>query len=442
MAAAGRRADAWTNRLLMSKTSAQRVFRNFGVVLRGRGIAAVFNLPALALMAHVLSPVEFGLVVLLHTYVLTIRGLLNFRTFEAIVKYGVPLHASGDNDSLRRLLRVTTSVDVSSSIVATLVGIGAASVTGVFLHWDEQMVATATVYSLIMLSSATGTPNGALRLYDRFDILGAWYTISPATRLVGVVIAWYFDAGMLVFIGIWAIAFVGENIWIYLRGHREIHRHMSESIWRGFRLRELRETTHEFRHFLGVIYWQTNIDLLPKHLAVLLAGNLLGPAGAGMFRLANDFSTVLSKPGLMLREVLFPDLSRMLHNREAGFHELGVKAVQIAGATGLLLVGLSIPLGAPILGIIGADYRPAAPLLTMMLLAASFELAGSPLRAAAYALGGAGGVLRIYALSAVVYLGLFYVFTLPLGLIGPGIAASIGGALTLARLLLLVRSFK
>src|SRR6056300_341315 len=98
----------------MPKTNAQRVIRNFGVVLRGRGIAAVFNMIALALMANALSPVEFGLVVLLHTYVLAIRGFLNFRTFEAIVKYGVPLHSSGDNDALRKLLRVTTSVDVMS----------------------------------------------------------------------------------------------------------------------------------------------------------------------------------------------------------------------------------------------------------------------------------------------------------------------------------------
>ena len=425
----------------MSKTNAQRVFKNFGVVLRGRGIAAAFNVVALALMANALSPVEFGLVVLLHTYVLAIRGFLNFRTFEAIVKYGVPLHASGDNDGLRKLLRITTSIDVMASIVATALGIAAASITGKFVHWDTQMVTIAAIYSLTLLTTATGTPNGILRLYDRFDVLGIWYTISPGIRFFGVVFAWFFDAEMLVFIGVWAAAFVFENIWIYLRGHREVHQHMSESIWRGFHSRELRETTSEFRHFMGVIYWQTNVDLLPKHLAVLLAGSLLGPAGAGMFRLANDFSTVLSKPGLMLREVLFPDLSRMLHNKEAGFHELGYRAVRIAGAAGLLMVLLSIPLGAPILGIIGQDYTPAAPLMTLMLLAATFELAGSPLRAAAYALGGAGTVLRIYALSSFVYLSLFYVLTPPIGLIGPGVAASIGGALTLGRLLFLVRKY-
>jgi len=426
----------------MSKTNSQRIFKNFGVVLRGRGIAAVCNTVALALMANALSPVEFGLVVLLHTYVLAIRGFLNFRTFEAIVKYGVPLHESGDNDGLRKLLRITTSVDVMSSIVATLLGVFAASMTGKFVHWDAQMVTIAGFYSLTMLTTATGTPNGVLRIYDRFDVLGTWYTISPAIRLFGVIIAWFYDAKMLVFVGIWAAAFVFENCWIYLRGHREVHQNMSESIWRGFHPRELRETSPEFRHFLGVVYWQTNVDMLPKHLAVLLAGGLLGPAGAGMFRLANDFSTILSKPGLMLREVLFPDLSRMLHNKEAGFYELGLRAVKIAGATGLLLVVLSIPLGAPILGIIGSDYTSAAPLLTLMLLAATFELAGSPLRAAAYALGGANTVLRIYALSSLVYLGLFYFLTLPLGLVGPGIAACIGGALTLVRLLFLVRKFR
>jgi O-antigen/teichoic acid export membrane protein len=77
-----------------------------------------------------------------------------------------------------------------------------------------------------------------------------------------------------------------------------------------------------------------------------------------------------------------------------------------------------------------------------MLLAATFELAGSPLRATAYALGSAGTILRIYALSAFVYLSLFYVFTPPLGLVGPGIAACIGAALTLARMLFLVRKFQ
>lgn len=420
-----------------------RVLKNFGVVLRGRGIAAVFTLVATALMANALPAAEFGLVILLHTYVLAVRGILNFRTYEAIVRYGVPLHENGENESLKGLFRTTTLIDMTSGIAATLMGVFAASIAAGFLHWDEQMTSLASLYSLVMLTTITNTPNGILRIYDRFDALSVFYTVGPAIRVTGVAIAWTMDADMYVFVAIWATAFVLENCWLFVRGHLELNRHLDGSIWKGIswrggRWREICKTSPGFRHFVAVVYWQTNIDLLPKHLSVLLAGSLLGPAAAGMFRLARDFSSILSKPAMMLREVLFPDLTRILHTEAGGFHELGFRAVKVAGAAGLLLVLISIPAAEPILRIIGPEYTGAASLLTLMLLAATFELAGSPLRAAAYAMGKVAHILRIHLLSVLIYLGLFYLLTPVMGLPGPGIAAVIGSLLALLLMLRLV----
>ena len=423
---------------LMGKSASKRVLKNFGVVLRGQGIAAVLNVLATALMAHALRATEFGLVILLHTYVLAIRGILNFRTYEAIVKFGVPLHENGENEGLKILFRTTTLIDLTSAIVATLLGIFAASFAGGFLHWDAQMVSFASLYSLVMLTTVSNTPNGILRLYDRFDALSIFYTVGPAIRTTGVVFAWAADADMYVYIGIWATAFVLENAWLFVRGHLEFKKHFSSHLWQGGNWQEIRKTRREFRHFIAVIYWQTNIDLLPKHLSVLLAGNLLGPAAAGMFRLARDFSTLLTKPAMMLREVLFPDLTRILHTEATGFHELGFRAVKVAGAVGLLLVVLSIPTAGPLLGIIGPEYTEAASLLTLMLLAATFELASAPLRATAYAMSKVAQVLRIHLLSVLIYLGLFYLLTPVMGLPGPGVAAIAGSLLTLLLMLKLV----
>jgi O-antigen/teichoic acid export membrane protein len=263
--------------------------------------------------------------------------------------------------------------------------------------------------------------------------------VGPAIRFTGVVIASTMGADMYVFIAIWAAAFVLENTWLFIRGHLEFKKHFNSHIWQGGNWQEIRKTSREFRHFIAVVYWQTNIDLLPKHIAVLLAGGLLGPAAAGMFRLARDFSAILTKPALMLREVLFPDLSRILHSGAEGFYELGFRAVKVAGGGGLILVLLSIPAAGPILGIIGPEYTQAAPLLTLMLLAATFELAVAPLRAAAYAMGRVWQTLRIHLLSVLVYLGLFYVLTPLMGLPGPGVAASIGTLLTLLLMLRLLR---
>lgn len=63
---------------------AHRVVTNLARVLRGRGIAGVCSVMATGLMANALPVEQFGLVILLHTYIMAVRGFVNFRTFEAI----------------------------------------------------------------------------------------------------------------------------------------------------------------------------------------------------------------------------------------------------------------------------------------------------------------------------------------------------------------------
>ena len=75
----------------------------------------------------------------------------------------------------------------------------------------------------------------------------------------------------------------------------------------------------------------------------------------------------------------------------------------------------------------------------LMLLAATFELAGAPLRAAAYAMGKVTQILRIHLLSMLIYFGLCYFLTPSLGLQGPGVAACVGTLLTLVLMLTVVK---
>jgi len=417
----------------------KRVLKNFGVVLRGRGIGAVFSVAATGLMANALSATEFGLVILLHTYIMVIRGVLNFRTFETIVRFGIPLGEAGDDSGLRSLLRSTMMIDMSAAVLAAILGIAAAPLAGHYLQWDSDMVARATWYSLIMLATANGTPDGILRIYNRFDALGTQSIVGPALRFLMISIAWWQDAPMPVFIVAWGSAFAAGHIYMTLRGLKELKAHMDTSLWSGFRWMEIRDRQREFWKFIGVVYWQTSIDLLPKHVSTLLAGALLGPAPAGLFRLAREFSAVLAQPAVLLREVLFPDLTRSFHARDEGFQTVPWKTAFIAGTVGLLFVLLSLFIGRPVLGFVGEDYVAAAPLLSLMLLAATFELAGASLRAAVYAMGKAASILRIHVIGITTYTVMFFVLTPVTGLIGPGLAAIISSLLVLTLTALLIK---
>ncbi|MBT8058217.1 MAG: hypothetical protein KJO33_01400 [Gammaproteobacteria bacterium] len=420
----------------------KRVLRNFGVVLRGKGIAAVFGAGAVALMANALSAREFGLVVLVHTYVMVVRGLLNFRTFEAVVRFGIPFWQNGETDRLRGLLRSTLVVDLVSALAALLIAMAAAPLASRMLQWEPGMASWAVIYSLVVLATANGTPNGVLRLYDRFDALSVQYMVGPALRFFGVLAAWLVDAPMIAFLAVWGLSFAAGHVYLFARGILELRAHTEIRLWRGFRWRELRNPGDDFWKFIGVVYWQTNIDLLPKHVSTLLAGSLLGPAAAGLFRLAREFSTVLSQPATMLREVLFPDLTRSWHAEDSGFHSVALRTALIAGSFGLAFAALSVFIGPPVLGVIGAEYVEAAPLLSLLLVAGSLDLASASLRAAAYAMGRASSILRIHVLGISCYVAAFFLLTPQLGLPGPGYAAITGSLLALvltARLIARVR---
>jgi O-antigen/teichoic acid export membrane protein len=409
----------------------KRVLKNFGVVLRGRGIAAVFSLAATGLMANALSAREFGLIILLHTYVLVVRGALNFRTFEAVVRFGIPLAESKAQNQLFSLLRSTALIDIAAALAALVIGMIAAPLAGHYLQWEGGMANWAIVYCMVILATANGTPNGILRIYNRFDALGVQFTVGPALRFILVVAAWLMDASMFAFLIAWGSAFAVGHVYMTLRGLLELRRQTGHGLWPGFRWGEVRDRDSEFWKFIGVVYWQTNIDLLPKHVSTLLAGGLLGPAAAGLFRLAREFSTVLTQPAVMLREVLFPDLTRSYHADGADFGKVPFRTALIAGTVGLAFAALSLVFGPALLGLIGDEYVVAAPLLSLLLLAASFDLSSASLRAAAYAMGKASTVLRIHILGITTYVAAFFALTPALGLAGPGYAAILGSLLAL-----------
>ena len=93
----------------------RRIGRNFGKLLRGRGVAAVLELLTVALLARSLTPAYFGHVVLIQTYVQMVKGLFNFRLFETVVRFGIPLFEANKHSSLKKLLRLTLVIDIATS---------------------------------------------------------------------------------------------------------------------------------------------------------------------------------------------------------------------------------------------------------------------------------------------------------------------------------------
>ncbi len=420
-----------------------RVLGNFWILIRGRGAAAIMAFGATALMARALGPVEFGLVILMHTYVLLIRALLDFGTADAIVRFGVPAQDASDNQTLAKLIKVCCRIDKQASIVAALLALFVAPLAGPAIGMDPKHVMLLMAYSTILLTPGAGSASGLLRLNDRFDIGGRQMTIAPTIRFFGVLIAWGLAAPLEIFLAVWGIAYVAENVYILWQAKHKYRKQINQSLEEDSLKSASLNDFDGLRHFIWVTYWQSNIDLLPKHFTTLLVGHLLGPAEAGLLRLAREIASALSRPALLIRQVVFTDLTRAWNEGSPAFEVVAYRTAIIGGALGMVFVVLSYFFGEYLLThLLGTEFIAAKDVLTLMLLAATLDLATSPLLSGLYAMGHAIKTLRITMVSTALYLVMFVLLTRQFGLIGAGLAASAGAALTLAGMIMLMRSNK
>jgi O-antigen/teichoic acid export membrane protein len=407
-----------------TKPPLRRIAGNFGKLLSGRSAAAVLELTTIAVLTRSLSTTDFGQLVLIQTYVLVVRGLFNFRLAETVVRFGVSALEANKERSFRRLLRAALAVEVAASGCSLVVAILALPLAAKFFDWPQDLVFATLIYSSVLLTSARGTPKGILRVFDRFDVLGAQIVVSPVLRLFGVLIAAMLDAKVLLFITVLTIATFAGNVYLIVRGWIEFRRRVGGRIVRGPSLKGWREDYPDLRSFISIVYAQTNVDKLPKEASTLLAGSLLGPAGAGMIRVAREGTKILSKPGNLLQQALFPDLVRLWSRGTIGFRSVLLRIVLITGLIGFVVITASIFGGRLLLtSLLGPDYSVAAPLMSLFLLSATLELVVNMLRAGGYAMGLAGKILWLHAISAALYLAGFVILTPYVGLIGPGIAA-------------------
>ena len=418
----------------------RRVLANFWILIRGRGAAAIMAFVATALMARTLGPAEFGMVILIHTYAMFIRALLDFDSVDAVVRYGVPAHDESDSHTLGRLIRVCRRIDWQSSIAATLIALIVAPFAGPSMGMDSHHVMLLMAYSVVLLTTGVGTAAGILRLYNRFDILGRQMTIAPTIRFIGAIFAWWLSASIQVFVAIWAIAYATEHLYMLWQAKLKYNTHIKEAL-AGVSIKDAKLSDFNgLHHFLWVTYWQSNLDILPKHITTMLVGYLLGPAEAGLLRLARELSSMLSKPAILIRQVIFVDLTRNWNQGNQAFDVIAYRTALLGGALGLLFVMASYFFGEHLLGtLLGQQFVAAKSILTFMLLAATLDLVASPLRSAIYAMGYAAKAMRLYVVSTSIYLILFVVLTAKMGLIGAGLAASVAAAVPLIGMLMLIR---
>lgn len=414
----------------------RRVFANFRLLFSGRLVAVLLNLGAVATLARALDLAEFGTVVLVHVYALTVRGLVNVKPSLTIVRWGVPLLEGGETEKLHRLLELTRRIDRCIALGATTLAASLAPVAGMLLDWDASTVGYCMLFSGALLFSGIGSARGYLQATNRFDLLAQQMAVGPAIRFAGALAASFASPRIETFLAIWGFSLATEYLFLIWQGRRKVREAGLRISWFGggsF------AAFPGLPHFLSVTYVQALLELVPNRLATLMVGATLGAESAGLFKAARDCSTVLTRPAILLSQAVFPDLTRLWHQDYGKFRRLIARVCLIAGSIGLGLTAVSLLVGDWLLGtLFGPAFPAAAVLLVWLIFGAAFDLGGAALTPAGYAMDRAGRIMAGRILGTVVFLTGYFSMQGQFGLDGVGMAVAAGSMVTWLALVAIV----
>ncbi len=412
-----------------------RPFRNAGILALGRGMQGVLSLAYVALASRALGPGAFGVLVLVHSTVLVAAQLVRFQSWQAVLKYGAPALLAADHAALHRVLLFALGLDVVSGALAGVVLVHAMPTLAAFVGIPDAVVPLATLYAMSVAFVILGAaPLGVLRLLDRHDLI-SWQTIvEPVVRCAGALFLFASDGLLAGFLMVWFVAtalgkgalFVAASKALAARGlslrHAALDRRClapAPGIWR----------------FSAGTNLSSMLNLNDTQIGPLLAGNLLGAADAGLYRIAQQVANVVSKPvHKLLVPAIYTDMSQLTAAGDRRTRrEVVARSGLVAGLAGIAIFALLAAFGADLLTLVfGEAYRAATGPMLWLSFAGVLATFAFPLAPLLMSGGKVRHVVIIRLAALVAYLIAFYLLVPVHALLGAGLAVNLHALLTVA----------
>ena len=318
-----------------------RIYANLGRLLGGKAAAGLLSLGYLGMASRSLGPADYGVLMLVHGYVMAVGAVVGIPGWHAVIRYGALALASEDQPRLASLLRLSAILEGVGGLLGIIAAAVFAPLVGPHLGWSPAAIALAVPYSFAVLATLRMTPTGYLQLAGRFDLISANYLVAPVVRLAGVLAALALHAHLRGFLVVWMASVVTEWAVVWAMGLMVAARRLPGETLMGPVGAAVAENPG-FWKFLLAAKADVLLSDVPARLVLLTIGWGLGPAAAGLYSVAQRATVVFSQPAHILGQAAYSDLAGLaaVPGQGAAIRKALLHCVAIAGlvASPLLLL--------------------------------------------------------------------------------------------------------
>lgn len=306
-----RKVKKFLNRYLLNDDIFTNLMKDIGVLLSGDAVASIINFVNIAILVRVLGLELYGNFVIIQTYSLTIDKLLNFQSWQGVIKFGSEAISNNRKDLVKKYVKIGFITDISTAILGTLVAVFAVGITSQFLNLDPHIIPIAQLYSINILFNVIGTPTGILRLFNKFSVFSYQKVFVALLRLIIAIIAFILNINFIILILLTLIVeIIGHFILIYFS--LKVLKVNGYGKW----WKQKSWVDKEFTEFIFFSNITSGIDIPVKQLDVFIVQAVLTTELVGVYKVLKQIVSIFSKLLDPIYQAIFPPLANLCASKQ------------------------------------------------------------------------------------------------------------------------------
>lgn len=391
----------------------RRILTNSGLLGGSRVAAALMGVATLIITARTLdNQTAFGTVLFIHAYMLFFSEIASLQLWQAIIRFGTDDVHQDRPKRFGQLIKTSLILDALCALAAFLMAV---SCFGLYI-WARGLMGLSGdtiqteliggvplktmiwTYCLVILFRQTGVSIGALRLFDKFNILALRALVMPAARLIGVIIAYYQGWGIVGILSVWFTASLLSYLVLQIFAAWELMRRRLHPFILRAKFAKSADMIG-FYPFAIKSSIDSTLHAFKAYFPTLLIMVFLGPAIVAIYRIAEEIARLLSRGAAMFDQVLYPELTRLIAERRMGeLFKLTRNAAMGLGAICFALTLIVIIWGDALIKTGFQDgYDGTSKLAAMLLIAATLLSISVPYYSMLYGMKKIGRVILFRA---------------------------------------------
>lgn len=316
----------------LKEDSFRNLINNVGSLLIGDTGASLINMLSLVVMLKIIGTENYGIIVLIQAYSLTIDQLFNFQSWQAFIKYGAEALEQKNHEKFKGILKQGTILDLGTALLGTLVAMSLIGVLGTIFEWNSYVIEYGRIYSITILFHFSGVPTGVLRLFNKFKLISFQKIIVSIIKLIGILIAFILDVDFIMIIWI--------NLVCDILGHILLVVFSNIALSNNNITNWLRTKVKFNNQFISFAIWSnlsSTLTVPSKRLDVFIVSSVLSLEMVGVYKVFKQVASIFSRLVTPVYQSIYPELANIVAKGDYN------KAIKTATKITIIITAFLIP---------------------------------------------------------------------------------------------------